>query len=72
MEKLFESEQTCNHQPRIGRSASGRLRHLAAFRNHRMAAVFPIPQKSYGNHSGNGEKRIGRGILRGGGKYVEF
>lgn len=37
-----------------------------------METVFPIQGKSYGNHSESGEKRIGRGILRGGGKYVEF
>lgn len=60
MEKLFESEQTCNHQPRIGRGASGRLGHLEAFRNHRMAAVFPIPQKSLGLHPGRSKKRIER------------
>ena len=37
-----------------------------------METVFPIQGKSLGSYSGSGEKRVGRGILRGGGEYVEF
>lgn len=58
--KISDFGQACSHKPKIGSGASGCPRYFTAFWYYRVAAVFPISEKSYRNHSGSGEKRIGR------------